>query len=45
MAPGNDFILAVSDDTPADADITRFLWVGDLVNRSGELPLPASPPR
>ena len=39
MAPGDNWILAVSDDTPCDAEITRFLWVTDLIARFGKLPL------
>jgi uroporphyrinogen-III decarboxylase len=39
MAPGNNWILAVSDDTPANADIERFLWVSELVEKYGSLPL------
>ena len=39
MAPGNDFILAISDDTPANGDIERFLWVSEFVREHGALPL------
>lgn len=41
MAPGDNWILAVSDDTPCDADIVRFQWVSDFVARHGQLPLHA----
>jgi len=39
MAPGDNFLLAVSDDTPANADLERFLWVSELVEKRGKLPL------
>ena len=37
MAPGDGWILSVSDDTPCDADIARFQWVSDFVARHGQL--------
>jgi hypothetical protein len=45
VAPGNDFILAVSDDTPCDAAIECFLWVSEYVERNGDLPLVTGRPR
>ena len=39
MAPGDDFILAVSDDTPCDAEIERFIWIRELLDECGQLPL------
>ena len=39
MAPGDDFILAVSDDTPCDAEIERFVWIRELLDECGRLPL------
>ena len=41
MAPGDNFILAVSDDTPCDAAIERFLWIGEFVAKHGALPFAA----
>jgi hypothetical protein len=42
MAPGDNFILSVSDDTPANAYINRFLWISELVQKHGLLPLKSS---
>jgi hypothetical protein len=39
MAPGDNFILAISDDTPANAEIERFLWISEFVEANGALPL------
>jgi hypothetical protein len=39
MVPGDNFNPAISDDPPADADNNRFLWVTEMVERYGHLPL------
>jgi len=42
MGDSRNFVLSVSDDTPVDARIERFLLIGDLVRRYGRLPFPPS---
>ena len=39
MGDGRNFILSVSDDTPADASIERLVKVGELVREYGRLPM------
>jgi hypothetical protein len=39
MAPGNNFVLSVSDDTPTNAKLERIIRVGELVREYGRLPL------
>ncbi len=39
MGDGRNFVLSVSDDTPTDARIERFLLIGECVKKYGRLPL------
>jgi len=39
MAPGDNLVLSVSDDTPTDAILGRILEVGQLVQDFGRLPM------
>jgi uroporphyrinogen-III decarboxylase len=39
MAPGDNFVLSVSDDTPTDAFLERLIRVGELVREYGRLPI------
>ncbi len=43
MAPGANFVLSVSDDTPTNARLERIVRVGELVREYGALPLKAGP--
>lgn len=39
MAPGHNFVLSVSDDTPTDAILERILRIGELVREYDKLPI------
>lgn len=41
MAPGDNFILSVSDDTPTNARLERIQQITELVEQYGTLPLMA----
>ena len=42
MAPGDNFVLSVSDDTPTNARLERIIRIGELVREYGKLPIDAS---
>jgi hypothetical protein len=39
IAPGDRFILGVSDTTPPDAKFERLLRITEMVREQGELPM------
>jgi hypothetical protein len=39
MAPGDNLILSVSDDTPTNARFDRLMRISELVERYGTIPL------
>ena len=39
MAPGDNFVLSASDDTPTNARLERLIRVGELVREYGRLPI------
>ena len=41
IAPGDRFILGVSDTTPPDAEFERLLRITEMVQRWGKLPMKA----
>jgi corrinoid protein of di/trimethylamine methyltransferase len=41
IAPGRRFILGVADTTPRDADFSRLVQIGEIVQARGRLPLEA----